>query len=92
MSSVAGAVVTIDGDSSGLVSALQKGEKGIDDVRQSADKLSDQLREVADDADKADRGCKVTCRKGNIDCGTAENIIRFSERCFDIIDRNGSDH
>jgi hypothetical protein len=53
MSSVAGAVVTIDGDSSGLVSALQKGEKGIDDVRQSADKLSDQLREVADDADKA---------------------------------------
>ena len=53
MSSVAGAVVTIDGDSSGLVSALQKGEKGIDDVRQSADKLSDQLKEVADDADRA---------------------------------------
>ena len=53
MSSVAGAVVTIDGDSSGLVSALQKGEKGIDDVRQSAGKLSDQLKEVADDADLA---------------------------------------
>lgn len=53
MSSVAGAVVTIDGDSSGLVGALQKGEKGINDVRQSAGKLSDQLKEVADDADKA---------------------------------------
>ena len=53
MSSVAGAVVTIDGDSSGLVSALQKGEKGIADVKQGARKLSDQLREVADDADKA---------------------------------------
>jgi hypothetical protein len=53
MSSVAGAVVTIDGDSSGLVTALQKGEKGIDDVKQSAGKLSDQLREVADDADAA---------------------------------------
>ena len=53
MSSVAGAVVTIDGDSSGLVSALQKGEKGIADVKQEAGKLSDQLREVADDADKA---------------------------------------
>jgi hypothetical protein len=53
MSSVAGAVVTIDGDSSGLVDALQKGEKGLDDVKQSAGKLSDQLREVADDADAA---------------------------------------
>jgi len=53
MSSVAGAVVTIDGDSSGLVGALQKGEKGLDGVKHSADKLSDQLREVADDADKA---------------------------------------
>ena len=53
MSSVAGAVVTIDGDSSGLVSALQKGEKGLADVKQGARKLSDQLREVADDADKA---------------------------------------
>lgn len=53
MSTVAGAVVTIDGDSSGLVSALQKGEKGIADVKQEAGKLSDQLREVADDADKA---------------------------------------
>ena len=53
MSSVAGAVVTIDGDSSGLVSALGKGEKALDGVKHSADKLSDQLREVADDADKA---------------------------------------
>lgn len=53
MSSVAGAVVTIDGDSSGLVGALQKGEKGLADVKQGARKLSDQLREVADDADTA---------------------------------------
>jgi hypothetical protein len=53
MSSVAGAVVTIDGDSSGLVSALDKGKKGIADVKTESRKLSDQLREVADDADKA---------------------------------------
>jgi hypothetical protein len=53
MSSVAGAVVTIDGDSSGLVGALQKGEKGIAGVKTEARKLSDQLREVADDADKS---------------------------------------
>ena len=53
MSTVAGAVVTIDGDSSGLVGALQKGEKGLADVKQEADKLSDQLREVTDAADKA---------------------------------------
>jgi len=53
MSSVAGAVVTIDGDSSGLVTALQKGEKGLADVKQGARKLSEQLKEVGDDADKA---------------------------------------
>jgi len=53
MSTVAGAVVTIDGDSSGLVGALQKGEKGLADVKQEADKLSDQLREVTDAADVA---------------------------------------
>jgi hypothetical protein len=53
MSSVAGAVVTIDGDSSGLVGALQKGEKALADVKQGARKLSEQLKEVGDDADKA---------------------------------------
>lgn len=53
MSSVAGAVVTIDGDSSGLVGALQKGEKALDGVKTESRKLSDQLREVTDDADKA---------------------------------------
>jgi hypothetical protein len=53
MSTVAGAVVTIDGDSSGLVGALQKGEKGLADVKHEADKLSDQLREVTDSADVA---------------------------------------
>ena len=53
MSSVAGAVVTIDGDSSGLVGALQKGEKALDGVKTESRKLSDQLKEVADDADKA---------------------------------------
>jgi hypothetical protein len=53
MSTVAGAVVTIDGDSSGLVGALQKGEKAIGGVKTEARKLTDQLREVADDADKA---------------------------------------
>lgn len=53
MTTVAGAVVTIDGDSSGLVGALQKGEKGIADVKQESRKLSDQLKEVVDDADRA---------------------------------------
>ena len=53
MSSVAGAVVTIDGDSSGLVGALDKGKKGLADVKQESRKLSDQLKEVGDDADKA---------------------------------------
>ena len=53
MTTVAGAVVTIDGDSSGLVGALQKGEKAIGGVKTEARKLTDQLKEVADDADKA---------------------------------------
>lgn len=53
MSTVAGAVVTIDGDSTGLVGALQKGEKAIGGVKTEARKLTDQLKEVADDADKA---------------------------------------
>jgi hypothetical protein len=53
MSSVAGAVVTIDGDSSGLVGALQKGEKAIAEVKQESRKLSDQLKQVGDDADTA---------------------------------------
>ena len=50
---VAGAVVTIDGDSSGLVGALQKGEHALEGVKQESAKLSDQLREVTDSADKA---------------------------------------
>lgn len=53
MTTVAGAVVTIDGDSSGLVGALQKGENALGDVKHEAAKLSDQLREVTDSADKA---------------------------------------
>lgn len=53
MTTVAGAVVTIDGNSDGLVGALQKGEKAIGGVKTEARKLTDQLREVADDADKA---------------------------------------
>ena len=53
MSSIAGAVVTIDGDSSGLVGALQKGEKAIAEVKQESRKLSDQLKQVGDDADTA---------------------------------------
>lgn len=53
MTTVAGAVVTIDGDSGGLVGALQKGEKALGGVKTEARKLTDQLREVADDADKA---------------------------------------
>lgn len=43
----------IDGDSTGLVSALDKGGKAMEDVKADARKLSDQLKEVADDADKA---------------------------------------
>jgi hypothetical protein len=53
MSTVAGAVVTIDGDSSGLVGALQKGENALGGVKTEARKLSDQLREVTDQADVA---------------------------------------
>lgn len=53
MTTVAGAVVTIDGDSSGLVGALHKGENALGDVKHEAAKLSDQLREVTDSADKA---------------------------------------
>ena len=46
-------VVSIDGDSKGLVGSLQKADGAMGDMRQEAKKLSDQLREVADDADKA---------------------------------------
>ena len=46
-------VAKIDGDSSGLVSALDKGAKSMTAVKVDAAKLSDQLKEVADDADKA---------------------------------------
>jgi len=45
--------VSIDGDSKGLVGSLQKADGAMGDMRQEAKKLSDQLREVADDADKA---------------------------------------
>lgn len=43
----------IDGDSTGLVSALDKGGKAMEGVQADARKLSDQLREVTDSADKA---------------------------------------
>lgn len=46
-------VVSIDGDSKGLVGSLQKADGAMGDMRAEAKKLSDQLREVADDADKA---------------------------------------
>ena len=46
-------VVSIDGDSKGLVGSLQKADGAMSDMRDEAKKLSDQLREVADDADKA---------------------------------------
>lgn len=46
-------VAKIDGDSSGLVSALDKSAKSMTAVKVDAAKLSDQLKEVADDADKA---------------------------------------
>lgn len=46
-------VVSIDGDSKGLVGSLQKADGAMGDMREEAKKLSDQLREVADDADKA---------------------------------------
>lgn len=46
-------VAEIDGDSSGLVSALDKGKAGMKKLEDSGKKLSDQLREVADQADVA---------------------------------------
>lgn len=47
-------VAEIDGDSSGLVSALSKGEKALGDMASGGGKkLTDQLREVADQADIA---------------------------------------
>lgn len=42
----------IDGDSSGLVDALDKSARAMGGLKNDARKLSDQLREVADDADK----------------------------------------
>ena len=47
-------VAEIDGDSSGLVSALNKGEKALGDMASGGGKkLTDQLKEVADQADVA---------------------------------------
>jgi hypothetical protein len=46
-------VAEIDGDSSGLVSALDKGRDGMVKMEASGKKLSDQLKEVADKADMA---------------------------------------
>jgi hypothetical protein len=46
-------VAEIDGDSSGLVSALDKGRDGMVKMEASGKKLSDQLREVTDKADQA---------------------------------------
>lgn len=46
-------VAEIDGDSSGLVSALDKGKAGMKQMEASGKKLSDQLRDVADQADVA---------------------------------------
>ena len=46
-------VAKIDGDSTGLVTALDKSAKSMTAVKVDAAKLSDQLKEVADDADKA---------------------------------------
>lgn len=43
----------IDGDSSGLVGALDKGRAGMVKMEAEGKKLTDQLREVADEADKA---------------------------------------
>lgn len=43
----------IDGDSSGLVGALDQGRKGMQKMEAEGKKLSDQLKEVADEADKA---------------------------------------
>jgi aspartyl-tRNA(Asn)/glutamyl-tRNA(Gln) amidotransferase subunit B len=46
-------VAEIDGDSSGLVGALDKGRDGMAKMEASGKKLSDQLKEVADKADQA---------------------------------------
>ena len=46
-------VAEIDGDSSGLVSALDKGKAGMKQLEAEGKKLSDQLKSVADDADMA---------------------------------------
>jgi hypothetical protein len=46
-------VAEIDGDSSGLVGALDKGRDGMAKMEASGKKLSDQLREVSDKADQA---------------------------------------
>lgn len=46
-------VAEIDGDSSGLVGALDKGRDGMEKMEAEGKKLSDQLREVTDSADKA---------------------------------------
>lgn len=46
-------VATIDGDSTGLVNALGSGGKAMVGVQADARKLSDQLRDVKDSADKA---------------------------------------
>jgi hypothetical protein len=46
-------VAEIDGDSSGLVGALDKGKAGMEKLEASGKKLSDQLKEVADKADQA---------------------------------------
>lgn len=50
---MARAVAEIDGDSSGLVGALDQGKKGMEKLEAEGKKLSDQLREVTDSADKA---------------------------------------
>ena len=50
---MADTVVTIGGDSSGLQGAFKDAGKSAGTVKVEAKKLSDQLREVADDADKA---------------------------------------
>lgn len=46
-------VVSIDGDSKGLVGSLQKADGAMGEMRDEARKLTDQLREVADEADIA---------------------------------------
>lgn len=50
---MADTVVTIGGDSTGLQGAFKDAGKSAGAVKVEAQKLSDQLREVADDADKA---------------------------------------